>query len=134
MVGYNWLTTNTPETAVVAAHPDHLVNTWETIATTNFLSGQTRRPAYLQRVSAYGHQEVTRRRDILVRLFEAETEGAVKAALDKATFDYLLVYRDRTPRTDLSCCLTLVYEDRSGSGEIKIYRHDAHLNSQRIAP
>jgi hypothetical protein len=128
--GYYWLMTNTPETAIVAAHPDHLVNTWETVATTNFLSGQTRRPAYLQRVSAYGHEEVTRRRDILVRLFEGETEGAVQAALDKATFDYLLVYPDRTPRTDLSCCLTLVYKARNGG--IKVYRHDPHLNSQRI--
>ena len=129
---YSWIMTNTPDTAVVAAHPDHSVNSWETVATTNFLSGQTRRPAYLQRVSAYGHAEVTRRRDILVRLFEAETLGAVKAALEHATFDYLIVYRDRTPRIDLSCCLTLVFEVQSG--EMKIYRRDAHLNSQQIEP
>src|SRR3989442_13922847 len=132
MGGYYWIMTNTPETAVVAAHPDHFVNTWETVATTNFLSGQTRRPAYLQRVSAYGHAEVTRRRDILIRLFEAETVGAVKEALEKATFDYLVVYRDITPSTDLSCCLTPV--SKVYSEDMKLYRHDAHLNSPQIGP
>src|SRR5439155_9105233 len=73
MNGYRWIMANTPATAVVAAHPEHPVNAGgETVATTSFLAGQTRRPAYLQRVAEYFGEEATRRRGILARVFEAE--------------------------------------------------------------
>jgi hypothetical protein len=124
MGGYYWIATNTPQTAVVAAHPRHRVNgDGETVESTNFLSGLTRRPAYLQRVEAYGLSDAAGRREILLRLFEADAVGAVMDAVKEATFDYLLVYRDTPPRMDLSCCLTLVF-DR----EIKIYHRDAPPN------
>ncbi len=128
MNGYRWITMNTPATAVVAAHPEHWVNpNGETVATTSFLAGQTRRPAYLQRVAEYFGVEAARRRAILARVFEAETVEGVKAALHDATFDYLLVYPDRPPRTDLSCCLTSVYEGKSvgeGGARFRIYRRE----------
>jgi hypothetical protein len=126
MNGYRWIMANTPATAVVAAHPEHGVNAnGETVATTSFLAGQTRRPAYLQRVAEYFGVEATRRREILARVFDAETVEGVKAALQEATFDYLLVYPDKPPRTDLSCCLTPVYEDTSvGSAKFRIYRRE----------
>jgi hypothetical protein len=123
MNGYQWIIGNTPATAVVAAHPDHQVNAnGETVATTSFLAGQTRRPAYLQRVAEYFGVEATRRRDILGRVFDAETVEGVKAALQDATFDYLVVYPDKSPRTDLSCCLTRVYEDTSVGNVFRIYQ------------
>ena len=123
MNGYQWIIENTPATAVVAAHPEHQVNAnGETVATTSFLAGQTRRPAYLQRVAEYFGVEATRRRDILGRVFDAETVEGVKAALQDATFDYLVVYPDKSPRTDLSCCLTRVYEDTSVGNVFRIYQ------------
>jgi hypothetical protein len=126
MNGYRWIMTNTPATAVVAAHPDHGVNAnGETVATTSFLAGQTRRPAYLQRVAEYFGGEATRRREILAGVFDAETGDGVRAALQDATFDYLLVYPDKVPRTDLSCCLTPVYQDTSTtSATFRIYRRE----------
>jgi hypothetical protein len=123
MRGYRWIMANTPATAVVAAHPDHQVNAFhETVATTSFLGGQSRRPVYLQRVAEYVAGEVTHRRDTLARLFDADTVAGVKTALAEATFDYLLVYPDKPPRTDLSCCLTPVYKDNLASGGFRIYR------------
>ena len=123
MSGYHWIMANTPATAVVAAHPEHQVNACgETVATTSFLGGQSRRPVYLQRFAEYVAGEATRRRGILTRVFDAETAEGVKAAVEEATFDYLLVYPDKPPRTDLSCCLTPVYEDKSVSGGLRIYR------------
>jgi hypothetical protein len=126
MNGYRWIMANTPATAVVAAHPEHGANAnGETVATTSFLAGQTRRPAYLQRVAEYFGVEATRRREILARVFDAETVEGVKSALQEATFDYLLVYPDKPPRTDLSCCLTPVYEDALvGSAKFRIYRRE----------
>jgi hypothetical protein len=126
MNGYRWIMANTPATAVVAAHPDHGVNAnGETVATTSFLAGQTRRPAYLQRVAEYFGAEATRRREILAGVFDSETAEGVKAALQEATFDYLLVYPDKPPRTDLSCCLTSVYGDTSKDrAEFRIYRRE----------
>jgi hypothetical protein len=123
MNGYAWIMANTPATTVVAADPEHRVNAiGETLATTSFLAGQTRRPAYLQRVAEYFGAEATRRRGILARLFDAETVEEVKAAAKEASFDYLLVYPDKPPRIDLSCCLTRVYEAKSVSGALTIYR------------
>jgi hypothetical protein len=123
MDGYRWIISNTPVTAVVAAHPEHRVNAnGETVATTSFLAGQTRRPAYLQRVAEYFDAEATRRRDILARLFDAETADGVKAAVGEATFDYLMVYPDKPPRTDLSCCLIPVFADDSAGAGLTIYR------------
>ena len=126
MNGYQWIMANTPATAVVAAHPDHAVNpNGETVASTSFLGGQTRRPAYLQRVAEYFGAEATRRRQILGGVFDSETVQGVKTALQDATFDYLLVYPDKLPRTDLSCCLTPVYGDTAvGSAKFRIYRRD----------
>jgi len=125
MNGYRWIMANTPATAVVAAHPEHAVNAnGETIATTSFLAGQTRRPAYLQRVAEYFDVEARRRRDVLASVFDTETVEGVKAALEDATFDYLLVYPDKPPRTDLSCCLTPVYKDKSVTGGFAIYRRE----------
>jgi hypothetical protein len=126
MNGYRWIMANTPATAVVAAHPDHGVNAnGETVATTSFLAGQTRRPAYLQRVAEYFGAEATHRREILAGVFDSETAEGVKAALQEATFDYLLVYPDKPPRTDLSCCLTSVYGDTSKDrAEFRIYRRE----------
>ena len=125
MNGYRWIIANTSATAVVAAHPEHQVNAnGETVATTSFLAGQSRRPAYLQRVAEYFGVEATRRREILARLFDAETVVGVKAAVEEATFDYLLVYPDKPPRTDLSCCLTPVFEDKSVAGGFRIYRRE----------
>jgi hypothetical protein len=122
MNGYQWIMANTPATAVVAAHPDHGVNAnGETVATTSFLAGQTRRPAYLQRVTEYFGAEATRRREILAGVFDSETVEGVKAALQEATFDYLLVYPDKPPRTDLSCCLAIVYGDKSAGNAFRIY-------------
>jgi len=82
MNGYRWIVENTPATAVVAAHPEHRVNAnEETVATTSFLGGQTRRPVYLQRVAeVYVREEATRRREILARVFDAATVEGVKAA------------------------------------------------------
>jgi hypothetical protein len=57
-------------------------------------------------------------------LFEAETVEGVKAAVEEATFDYLLVYPDKPPRTDLSCCLAPMYEDKSVGGGLRIYRRE----------
>ena len=123
MNGYRWIMANTPPTAVVAAHPDHRLNAiGETVASTSFLAGQTRRPAYLQRVAEYFGAEATRRRGILARVFDAQTVEEVKGALKEATFDYLLVYPDKSPRTDLSCCLTRVYEEKSVNNGFQIYR------------
>jgi hypothetical protein len=124
MNGYRWIMANTPPTAVVAAHPEHGVNAnGETVATTSFLAGQTERPAYLQRVAEYFGAEAARRREILTRVFDAETVEGAKAALSEATFDYLLVYPDKPPRIDLSCCLTPVYgEAPADSAQFRIYR------------
>jgi hypothetical protein len=125
MNGYRWIAANTPATAVVAAHPDHRVNAnGETVATTSFLAGQSRRPAYLQRVAEYFGAEATRRRGILARVFDAETVEGVRGALKEATFDYLLVYPDKPPRIDLSCCLTPVYGVRPVGGGLAIYRRE----------
>jgi hypothetical protein len=125
MRGYGWIMANTPATAVVAAHPDHRLNAFgETIASTSFLGGQVRRPIYLQRLAEYVAGETTRRRGILTRLFDEETVEGVKAAVKEATFDYLLVYPDKPPRTDLSCCLTPVWEDKSAAGGLRIYRRE----------
>jgi hypothetical protein len=125
MNGYRWIMANTPATAVVAAHPDHRVNAGgETVATTSFLAGQTRRPAYLQRVAEYFGAEATRRRGILARVFDAETPERVKDALSQSAFDYLLIYPDQPPRTDLSCCLISVYDDQSSTGGLRIYRRE----------
>jgi hypothetical protein len=128
---------NTPATAVVAVYPDHQLNSGgETVATTSFLAGQTRRPAYLQRVAEsrrpaylqrvaeYFGAEATRRRGILARVFDAETVEGVRGALKEATFDYLLVYPDKPPRIDLSCCLTPVYGVRPVGGGLAIYRRE----------
>jgi hypothetical protein len=125
MNGYRWIMENTPATAVVAAHPDHRLNAiGETVASTSFLAGQTRRPAYLQRVAEYFGAEATRRRGILARVFDSETVEDVKGALREATFDYLLVYPDKLPRIDLSCCLTpVLHEDNpASSASFRIYR------------
>jgi hypothetical protein len=125
MNGYRWIMANTPATAVVAAHPEHQVNFGgETVATTSFLAGQSRRPAYVGRFAEYFAVEHARRRDILARLFDAEAVEGVKAALEEATFDYLLVYPDKPPRTNLSCCLTPVYEDKSVGSGLRIYRRE----------
>jgi hypothetical protein len=126
MNGYRWIMTNTPATSVLAADPDHAVNAnGETVATTSFLAGQTRRPAYLQRVAEYFGEEATRRRAILAHVFDAETPDAVNTALQGAAFDYLLVYPDKAPRTDLSCCLTGVYQDTSiANATFRIYRRE----------
>lgn len=125
MSGYDWIRANTPATAVVAAHPEHQLNAFrETVASTSFLGGQSRRPVYLQRFAEYVAGEATRRRGILARLFEAETVEGVKAAVAEATFDYLLVYPDKPPRTDLSCCLKPVYEEKSVADGLRIYRRE----------
>ena len=109
----------------MAAHPEHQLNAFrETVASTSFLGGQSRRPVYLQRFAEYVAGEATRRRGILARLFDAETVDGVKAAVEEATFDYLLVYPDKPPRTDLSCCLTPVYEDKSVADGLRIYRRE----------
>ena len=125
MSGYDWLRANTPPTAVVAAHPEHQLNAFgETVASTSFLGGHSRRPVYLQRFAEYVAGEATRRRRLLARLFDAATVEEVKAAVDEATFNYLLVYPDKPPRTDLSCCLTPVYKEKSGAAGLRIYRRE----------
>jgi hypothetical protein len=115
---YYWITTQTPNTAVVAAFPGHIVNqSGETIDSTNFLSGLTQRPAYLQRAAQiFNVAEVERRRALLQQIFESPDQRGVQSALRATTFDYLLVYPSEKPKTDLTCCLKLVFVS-----DIKIY-------------
>jgi hypothetical protein len=116
---YYWITQNTPPLAVIAADPAHKVNPWgDTIETTNFLSGMTERPAYLQRYNYFFVDTVMQHRQVLADLFNAPNPDAVRAALAQADFDYLLVYPDHQPVTDLGCCLSLLF-----NGEPQIYGH-----------
>ena len=117
---YKWLQTNTAAQAVIAAHPQHRVNAFgETIRGTNFLSGMTERPAYVQRVlGAAGPRfsEGTHREALLEQLFAARTPQQARTILEQMNFHYLLVYPDKPPQTDLSCCLELIID-----GKTKLY-------------
>jgi len=106
---YTWLKQTASPRAIVAAHPDYRVNAaGETIAQTNFLSGMTERPAYLQRVGPYNIQENALRGERLRELFNANSAETARHLLTQMSFDYLLVYPEIPPKIDLSCCLKLV--------------------------
>src|SRR5207302_11255935 len=63
---YYWIQTHLPSSAVLAADPQHQVNpAGETIASTNFLSGMTERPAYLQRLLNLYPTETAQRLQVL---------------------------------------------------------------------
>ncbi len=117
---YSWVRVNAARDAVIAAHPEHRVNpAGETIRGTNFLSGVTERPAYMQRLlDAAGprNQEGQAREKLLKQLFEAQTPHQVQLLLVQMNFDYLLVYADKPPQTDLSCCLERIFD-----GKTKLY-------------
>lgn len=106
---YGWIAANTPQTASIAADTRHRVNAQgETIGDTNFLSGMTERPGYLQRIFINGTlfaAESKHRQDVLDELFAAASPARVQTLLKTAAFDYLLVYQDLSPHTDLACCM-----------------------------
>ena len=111
VAAYNWIAHNTPGLAVVAADPQHQVNqAGETIATTNFLSGETERPAYVQRVVPFNTQETQARMQLMDQLLHAHSAEEVRSLLQRATFDYLVVYADKAPSVDLTCCMKLVFD------------------------
>lgn len=118
---YRWISENTAGTAVIAADPDHKVNgQGETLGRSNFLSGMTERPAYLQRLAnRFFVKDIMFRQELLTRLFEADSVEQVQSLLRAATFDYLIVYPDRPPKTDLGCCMRLIR-----SAYPQIYQHD----------
>ncbi len=107
---YAWLKQNAPPRAIVAAHPDYQVNAkGETIAQTNFLSGMTEHPVYLERMQNYFTytEENSRRREQLRGLFKADSPEIVRELLKQMPFDYLLVYPEIPPKIDLDCCMKL---------------------------
>ena len=109
---YYWLRQSLPAAAVVAASPAHTVNAnGETIGLTNFLSGMLERSVYYERQTMYSPAEAHRRQQLLTSLFAAQSAGELQTLLAQATFDYLLVYPDTPPATDLSCCLQLIWDD-----------------------
>jgi hypothetical protein len=117
---YAWMRQNTAGTAVVAADPDHLVNSFgETVATTNFLSGMTERAAYLQRVVPFNLAEVDYRRALIGRLLESTSADEIRQIVADRPFDYLLVYSDKPSAMALTCCLTLVNQGQPQIFELK---------------
>jgi hypothetical protein len=68
----------------------------------------TERPAFLQRVVTLYPAEVEQRRQLLQRLFTSSSAAEVRQIVAARPFDYLLVYPDKVPATDLACCLKLL--------------------------
>ena len=103
---------------MIAADPRHRVTAAdETIASTNFLSGWTQRPAYLQRLVPINEQEEDARMKLMDSLLQAHSAAEVRSLLERASFDYLLVYADHAPAVDLTCCMELVFD-----GSPRVYR------------
>jgi hypothetical protein len=107
---YSWIRYNVPETAVIAADPNHPVNNaGETIGSTNFLSGMTERPIYLERTQTHSGTATAPRVALMEKLFDAGSVPDVQVILADARFDYLIVYPDHQPKIDLTCCMELVH-------------------------
>ncbi len=117
---YDWLRQNSPPRAVIASDPGHIVNSYgETIAETNFLSGQTERPAYLQRSRdpiVASPELIENRAHQLQAIFQARSPQQVKTALAQLPIDYLVVYAETPPAVDLTCCLVLILD-----GDTRLY-------------
>jgi hypothetical protein len=63
--------------------------------------------------------EVDYRQALIGRLLESTSVDDISRIVADRPFDYLLVYRDKPPALDLTCCLTLVIQGQPRIFELK---------------
>lgn len=109
---------STPRLSVVATNPDRRVNDWgETVSTTNLLSLQTERPAYLQRRIPFRGEELTRREALLETVFNSTSPEEVARLLRESGIDYLVEFPERRAAIDLETVAQCVRR-----GEVRVFR------------
>jgi hypothetical protein len=109
---YAWIARHTADDAIIAAHPDHVVNTsGETIARTNVLTAWTNRRVYVQRAGVDQRALVEERARQIRALFDARNGADVCRTSAALGLDYVIEHTDTRLAISAAECLTPAFSE-----------------------